>query len=188
MAVANARVTQVAAEVLILSNPNARVTQVAVEVLVGPVEANARLTQLAVEALIQNVDPATACSSPWTFPTPNPFPFPSIGGPQYKRFQEMEPSWGEFEVEFPDKVKIANTAQTSGIRHFQIDYEGLTEAEARTLDQHYISTRGGISFSMTVPRTGEALTKVRYEKYEVVPHTKKWAQIRRVILIKATNS
>lgn len=184
---AQVRVTQVAAEVLVLPIPQVRVTQVAAEVLVGALEANVRVTQLAIEALITNPTGTTTCADPWTFPEPNPFPFPAIGGPQYLYLEELTTDWGEYGQEAPDGVPEWGTIQTSAVRRFAIEYNGLSIAEARILDAHYESTRGGIAFSLTMPRSSEAISNVRYEEYKVNPHRVIWSQSRSITLVKFTN-
>lgn len=131
--------------------------------------------------------PATGCAAPWTIPTPTAFPFPSAGGPQYAYFEELEPAWGEFGHDFDDLTPAFNTIQSARIRRFAIEYDGLDEADAAVLDDHYDSTRGGLSFSITVPRTAEVITKVRYESYSRSAHTRVWAQTRSIRLIKYTN-
>ena len=184
------RVTQVTAEVLIEPIPTVRVTQVVAEVLIAPVDTNLLVTQIAAEVLIQPPTaalPGDACAPSWTFPAPNAFPFPLRGGPQYTRFQEIKPEWGEFGHNFPDKVPDYNTIQTAKIRYFEIDYAGLDQAQAKILDDHYKSTRGGVSFSATLPRSGEVITGLRYEEYKVIPHTKIWNQSRSVRFVKYTN-
>lgn len=184
---AQVRLTQVSAEVLVLPNPQVRLTQVSAEALIGPVEAMVRLTQVSAEVLIQSSTSATPCADPWTFPEPNPFPFPSIGGPQYNYIEEMAGDWGEFGHDGPDGVPEYNTIQTSPIRRFNIEYEGLSQADARILDAHFTSTRGGIGFTVTLPRTGEVITNCRYESYKINPHTKVWSQSRSVVIVKYSN-
>lgn len=184
----NARVTQQTIEVLLLpDSANVRLTQATIEVLLNPTpEPNVRVTQLTIEALILPSTSTNPCADAWAFPEPNPFPFPLAGGPLYKMFEEMMPDWGEHGGAFPDGVTAWNTIQTSAVRRWQIDYDGLDQNEADLLDDHFYSTRGGISFSMTVPRTGEVLTGVRYESYKSNGHVKIWAQARSMILVKGT--
>lgn len=184
---AQVRVTQVSAEVLIYPDTNVRVTQISAEALIGAVEANVRVTQLSAEALIAVSTSSNPCADPWTFPEPNPYPFPTIGGPQYLYIEEMATDWGEFGQEGPDGVPEWGTIQTSAVRRWTIEYNGLSVADANLLDAHYNSTRGGIAFTMTLPRSAEAVSNVRYESYKVNPHTRIWSQSRSVSLIKHTN-
>lgn len=184
-----ARVTQSVIEVLIEPISNLRITQAVVEVLVGPVEQNLRFSQAVIELLHALPSSGVApCQDIWTIPAPNPFPFPNYGGPRYKRFQEMKPDWGEFGGAFPDGTERFNTIQTSRIRMFEIEYDGLEQVDAQVLDNHFYSTRGGIGFTLVNPRTGETITNVRYESYKYPEHQKVWAQSRTIILKKPTNN
>lgn len=127
------------------------------------------------------------CPDEWTIPTPSAFPLPGVGpgdSPLYVRFNELAPAWGEFGHAFPDRKPVHNTIQSANTRFFQIEYAGLSEAQAAVLDDHWDSTRGVLSFSLTHPRTAEVLTGVRYETYERDAHEKKWSQRRRVLLKK----
>lgn len=182
----NLRVTQETMEVLLLpDSAKVRVTQAVLEVLLDPMStANLRATQFSLEALILPSTSANPCADPWAFPSPNPFPFPLNGGPIYTAFEELAQDWGEHGGAFPDGVPLWNTIQTTPVRRWRIEYNGLDQTEADLLDDHFYSTRGGISFSMTVPRTSEALTGVRYESYRSNGHQKIWAQSRSVILVK----
>lgn len=179
-------VTQVAVEALVLTTPAARLTQIAVEALVVPPNPTALLTQIAVEALITPVS-GDACAASWTFPTINPYPIPAAGGPQYLIFREEAPDWGEFGREFPDGNPAHNTLQSTGVRRFVINYDGLDQAEAAILDAHYESTRGAIAFTLVHPRTAESISNVRYEEYRRGTHRRIWSQSRQVKLIKYTN-
>lgn len=182
------RVTQSVIEVLVLPVPNLRNTQSVIEVLINPVvEPNLRVTQSVVEVLILPSTSSNPCADTWTLPAPNPFPLPANGGPQYKRFQEMKGDWGQFGGAFPDGNERFNTIQTARVRRFEIDYEGLDQAQAKVLDDHFYSTRGGISFTITHPRTGEIITGVRYESYKYPEHRRVWAQQRSILLRKPTN-
>lgn len=191
---AQVRLTQVSAEILVLPNPQVRLTQVSAEALIGPPEAGVRLTQVSAEVLLTDTSPAithpsgfTTCADPWVFPEPNPFPFPAIGGPQYSYIEEITPDWGEYGQEGPDGIPEYGTVQTSSIRRFSIEYDGLSQSEARQLDQHFSSTKGGVGFTMLVPRTGETITNCRYESYKVNSHIKIWSQSRSIVIVKYTN-
>lgn len=125
-----------------------------------------------------------ACSPPWVIPTASAFPFPAAGGPQHAYFAEIAPDWSEFTAKFSDGSIKANTIQTARIRRFVVEWTGLSAAQAATLDAHWSSTRGGLGFTMTNPRTAEVLTNVKYERYERSNHVKYWSQERRATLIK----
>lgn len=180
-----AQVTQVAAEpVMLPTDSDVRVTQVAAEPLLLPTNQKARVTGLAAEVV--RVTPFNNCELPWTFPIPAAYPAPSAGGPQYQYFDETEPDWGQFGHQFGDGNPKYNTLQSARVRRFIFDYEGLSESEAATLDDHYESTRGAISFTLTHPRTAEVLTGVRYEEYSRSPHVRVWSQARSTKLVRYT--
>lgn len=179
----NARTTQVAAEFLIEPIPNARTTQVAAEWLIAPPAPNAITTQLAAEWLIAPVS-GDPCAQPWTMPTPNPYPAPSEGGPQYIYFDEIAPEWNPFGQKMGDGNPRFATIQTAGVRRFVFEYAGLDVTQANQLDAHYESTRGRLGFTLRHPRTGEILTGVRYEEYSRNPHQKLWSQTRSVKLVR----
>lgn len=133
-------------------------------------------------------DTEGACGDPWTFPTIAAYPLPANGGPRPAYFQEVDGDWGEHTQKFADGTSQANTIQNSPIRIFRAEYEGLSEAEANTLDAHYHSTRGGLKFQLTHPYTSEVINGVRYREYSRSNHEQLWSQARSVELIKYVGS
>lgn len=178
-----AQVTQVAAEpVIAATSSTVRQTQVAAEPVMLPTNQKVRVTQIVGE--IVRVSAVNNCELPWTFPIPTAYPTPSAGGPQYSYFDEIEPDWGNFGHQFGDGNPKYGSLQFARIRRFVFDHEGLSESEAATLDDHYESTRGAISFTLTHPRTAEVLTGVRYENYSRSPHVRVWSQARTARLVR----
>lgn len=177
------RTTQAAAEFLLEGDPAARTTQVVAEFLVQPPIPTCFTSQVVVEFLVQSAG-AEGCELAWVMPTPNPYPTAANGGPIPVYFDEIRPEWGEFGREFADGNPAYNTIQTSRIRHFVFEYDGLDQAQAQVLDDHYNSTRGGLSFTLVHQRTGEIITGVRYEGYSRGPHVRVWSQTRSVKLVK----
>lgn len=157
----------------------ARVTQINLEELHLSDAAKARVTQLALEVLI--LPGASGCALPWTIPTPAAFPAVATIRPSY--FDELQGDWGEFGQLFGDLKPEFATLQAAKVRVFILRYTGLSVADAATLDDHYESTRGGLSFTFTQPRTSEALTGVRYAERPEADHTKIWAQSRSIKLV-----
>lgn len=145
------------------------------------------ITSFGAAACEAGVDTGDACSGTWTVPTVAAFPLPSNGGPQYALFQEIEGEWGEIKQTFPDGAMTANTIQTAPIRRFIVEWDGLSQAEAAALDAHYESSKGGLTFTLVRPDTGEVINGVRYEEYNRSGHQKIWAQPRSARLIKYTN-
>lgn len=125
----------------------------------------------------------SGCQASWTIPTPSALP---TGGIKFTYFQEIEGEWGEFGQDFPDGTPNTTTIQTSPIRRFEVEWDGLSEAEAQAMDAHWDSTSGGLKFTVTHPHTGETITNVRYEEYRRADHQKVWAQKRTAKLVKYT--
>jgi hypothetical protein len=179
----DARTTQIAAEFLVEPIPNARTSQIAAEFLVGQPEPQAITTQIVAEWLITSVGGA-GCQLSWVMPSPNPYPTAGAGGPIPIYFDEVEPEWGEFGKTFNDGAPVFSTIQTARTRNFAFQYDGLDQTQAKQLDDHYNSTRGGLSFTLIHPVTAEVITGVRYESYSRSPHTRVWSQARSVKLVR----
>lgn len=183
---AKARLTQLAfITVEVNANGSARLTQIPFLSLVVNTNTNARLTQLVWLTIVPAL--ADSCARPWTIPTPAAFPIPSVSGIQYTYFDELEPDWGNFGQQFPDLAPAFNTIQTARVRRFIFEWQGLDEAQCAVLDAHWESTRGGLPFTLTHPRTAEVISGVRYEQYERTPHRRVWSQSRAARLVKYTN-
>lgn len=178
------RITQAVVEVLLEGDPSARVTQVVVEAMVQPPSPIAIVTQAVCEVLITRPTTDEACAASWVMPTPNPYPTFSNGGPLPIYFDEMEPDFNEFGKQFADGRPVFNTIQTTHVRRFVFEYDGLDQDEAAILDDHWDSTRGALSFTLIHPRTAEVITGVRYEDYSRSPHQRVWSQTRSVKLVK----
>jgi len=157
----------------------ARVTQISLEELHLATAAKARVTQIALEVLI--LPGADNCAASWTLPTPAAFPSVATIRPAY--FDELQGDWGEFGQSFGDLFPSFATLQADKVRIFILRYEGLSAADAATLDAHYTSTRGGLSFQFTQPRTSEVLAGVRYAEAPTADHIKTWAQSRNIRLV-----
>lgn len=164
----------------------ARITQEAIEVIVAPSTRNMRDTQVAVEVVVSPVY-EHPCDHDWQVPIMDAYPTPGLmGGPQYLYFEEIEQEHRAFSQAFEDLHEDA-AITASGIRRFAIEYEGLTQAEAKGLDDHYAEARTVFPFTITVPRTGEVVAGVRYEEkegFKIPEPPKKWQQKRSVRLIK----
>lgn len=123
---------------------------------------------------IQGAETASVCAQPWTIPTPTALPQPpTAGAPIATRIQEVAPIWGEFGQTFSDGSSDHNTIQTTRIRRFEIDWEGLTKAEALVLDTHYNATANGLAFSITIPHTislGSVIANATTDKIEKAAH------------------
>lgn len=129
-------------------------------------------------------DTGDSCSGSWSLPSIGAFPLSAAGGPQHAYFQEVSGDWREYGQRFPDGKSAHNTILSSPIRRFICRWDGLTQAEAATLDAHFHSTRGGLKFTVTHPRTAEVVTGVRYRSYRRSAHRKIWSQAREAELVK----
>lgn len=114
-------------------------------------------------------------------PTPTAFPTVATIRPAY--FDEIQPEWGEFGQQHADLFPQFATLQADQVRVFVLRYTGLSASDAAILDAHWASTRGGLSFTFTQPRTLEVLTGVRYLERPESDHIKTWAQSRNVKLV-----
>lgn len=125
-------------------------------------------------------------SSLWQFTSPVPLPQPSnnSSAPLHVTFREVMNDWRNHQVTFDDTLTIGNTTLSVPIRQFEIVWDGLSVEQATILDQHYTSTRGGISFSMFYPHTGETLSNCRYSSYSRSSHSRYWSQSRQARIIK----
>lgn len=176
------RVTQVVPEPVILpTTANLQITQVVPEPVILPTMQRLRIAQLSVEVVVTNT--VNACETSWTFPAIADYPT----DPRHLYFNEIEPDWGNFGHQFGDNNPKFGTLQTARVRYFEFVYAGLDVAQATTLDDHYESTRGALSFTVTHPLTAEVIENVRYEKYKRSNHRKLWNQERSVLLVKFTN-
>jgi len=180
------RVTQAVAEPVITPTSQAlRVTQVAAEPIIGLTQRKLRVTQVVAEVVLMNA--VDTCEPSWTFPTIADYPQPANGGPYPLYFDEIVPEWGEYGQAMGDGKPLYGTLQTSRVRFFLFEYGGLLAADAATLDSHFATTRGALSFTMVHPVTAETITGVRYDSYQRSAHQKSWAQERTVRLVKYTN-
>jgi hypothetical protein len=141
-----------------------------------------------IGGMTQGSQTGDACSPAWAIPSPTALPQPpTAGAPRPVRFQEMSAAWGNHGQTFGDMSSAHNTIQTARVRRFEIEWDGLSEAEAATLDAHYDSTSGGLAFSITNPHTAETVTGCRYLSYTQSPLVRKWSQRRSAVVIKFTN-
>lgn len=118
------------------------------------------------------------------------YPTPASGGPRYlnyfKPIKDYRPITDE--SVFEDQSRDTNEHASNVPQLYELFYDGLTETEAKTLDDHHIANRFSTSFSFQEPRnepwtgtTGSTVT-VRYKEYERPKHEKVWSQSRRVVL------
>jgi hypothetical protein len=175
-----------------LRNPTASLEAVAVlgchnmqfenvEIVVGPGIG------IGSGAIAEGASAGSGCTAAWTLPTPSALPQPpTVGAPVPVRFQEVTPNWETYTTKFADNTQRANTQLRQQIRMFEVEWDGLSEANAQMLDAHYDSTGGGLSFSIVYPHTGETVTGCRYASYTRSPHTRYWSQTRTATIIRYT--
>ncbi len=101
-------------------------------------------------------------------------------------FEELEPEYRSYSQEFADLHMEANIVAEK-IRRFAFEYDGLSAADAQMLDDHYALAKTAFGFQLTVPRTGEVITGVRYDGkdgFKIPNHKKVWVRSRSVRLVR----
>lgn len=123
---------------------------------------------------------------------PSAFPDTSTVGQKYLKYLKHVPSYDDVTLEskYEDGGKDYNTSADTPPQLWTLEYDGLTETQAKVLDDHYASAKGKVlGFSFTEPRnvpwstTGSTYTDVHYEEY-TKDHSKVWGQKRTVVLAK----
>lgn len=113
------------------------------------------------------------------FGSPGPYPIPSVtvitsggaevGGPQYLKFHQYQPSYADVVDEhiYEDEGASYVIANENAPIIFLFEYDGLLEEEAAILDNHRADAYGpAFSFTLTNPRTGQVFQGVRYLDWE----------------------
>lgn len=122
----------------------------------------------------------------------NEYPTPAFGGPQYLKYIKHAKDYEEITefAKFEDGGLDTNEHATDAAQRYEFIYGGLTETQAKVLDDHYTTNRRSATFTLQEPRnvpwshtTGSSVT-VRYESYERPDHEHYDVQARRVVLIK----
>ena len=111
------------------------------------------------------------------------FPVPTNSGPAIINRQVADMT--DYEVityKFDDGGADVNVVPC-GPRKWMLDYDGLSEAEAALLDNHYDLAKGRANDFTFLDREGVSHIGVMYESYDRPKHTKYWAQARRIVLI-----
>ena len=120
------------------------------------------------------------------------FPNTATVGQTYLKYFKHVPSYDEITIDskYEDGGKDYNTSADTPPQRWTLEYDGLTEAQAKVLDDHYASALGTVlGFSFTEPRnvpwttTGSTYTDVHYENY-TKNHTQVGIQSREIVLIK----
>lgn len=121
----------------------------------------------------------------------NEYPTPAFSGPPYLKYLKRAKDYKEITdfARFEDGGVDTNEHASDAPQRYEFIHGGLTETQAKVLDDHYNTNRLSATFSFQEPRnepwttTGSTVT-VRYESYERTEHGKVWSQGRRTVLIK----
>ena len=121
----------------------------------------------------------------------NEFPTPAFSGPKPLNYFRRAKDYKDITdiSEFDDLGRDTNEHASDAPQYYELTYDGLTETEAKVLDDHYNTNRLSGTFSFQEPRnepwtsTGSTVT-VRYDSYERSKHSYYNVQARRVVLIK----
>lgn len=125
---------------------------------------------------------------------PSAFPNTATVGQTYLKFTREKADWDAVTIKstYEDSGADFNLSATVPSQRWTLEYGGLTETQAKVLDDHFDSAQGQVfGFSYTEPRnypwsgtTGTAYTDVHYESYERSHDPKLWTQTRKIVLIK----
>lgn len=107
------------------------------------------------------------------------------GGPAAVKQMLLPPEFVTTIFKFEDGGEDVNV-RPCGPQRWVLVYEGLTEAEAKILDDHFNLAKDGVNdFSFYYARAGASYSGVRYASYQVSPHVKYTILTRRIELIRS---
>ncbi len=114
------------------------------------------------------------------------YPTPDIGGPTIAVLQKLPVEFpGSTSKEFKDGGASYGSSNPNGLQKWLLIHQGLTTAEATTLDNHWSSANGIYGgFTFRDPRTGTTYSDVHYESYEYPQHKRITMTERRTVLVK----
>lgn len=116
--------------------------------------------------------------------TVSAYPTPNNSGPAINRLTDLPAEFKVIRYEFDDGGAEVNV-MPCGVQRWQLDYEGLSSADAATLLTHFNLAKGRVNdFSFTHPREGVIYTGVKYESFVISDHQKHWALPRKIVLVK----
>lgn len=114
--------------------------------------------------------------------TVSAFPTPDQGGPVINRQVNVTPDYKVINYDFDSGARRSNVTPCGPMR-FQLEYQGLTEAEAAIIDAHFDLAKGKTNdFSFYDERTGHVYTGVRYEAFGKGQHQRYFVQSRTITL------
>lgn len=125
---------------------------------------------------------------------PSAYPNTSTVGFTYTKYTKEKADWDAITIEsiYEDQGADYNQSATTAPQRWTLEYDILTETQAKVLDDHYDSTKGKVlGFNFTEPRNypwshaaGTTFTDVHYESYEREHGEHLSIQRRRVVLVK----
>lgn len=163
-----------------------RVTQAFIEVWYAINSSTARVTQQMIEVLAREYFVDDTINQELAILSPDSYPVPSLGGPTYSSLLALPPLYALNVQRFKTGGRDFRLKADAYILQWVIQYDFLTNANAATLDEHWVSARGHwAGFDFVDPRSGSTFRNVHYAPggLEVKPGRKRWAPVREIKLI-----
>lgn len=132
-------------------------------------------------------------ANPDFYPTPPHRGGKALGAPDYERFFEPTPDYGELIIthKFPDGGVHLSTTGDVPPQTYVFEYRGLKPVQAALLDAHHASAFGHLfDFSFVHPKTRLTISGVRYAEDGFVrshERNRSWIQHRLVTLVRRAN-
>lgn len=108
----------------------------------------------------------------------------NLGGPLPVKQVDYPPDFEVIRYRMEDGG-IKTNVRPCGPVLVELEYDGLSESEAAVLDDHWELAKGKTNtFPYFDRRAGITYTGVRYEGFEIIPHTKYWSLARKIVLVR----
>lgn len=118
-------------------------------------------------------------------PTCSQFPSVSIGGPRPLKLVVREQEYPTGSLVFEDGGIETNITSPCGRMEMDLTYDGLSQAEAQLLDDHFDEAKKDVNdFLFLDYHSGRLLAGCKYVSYRKPQHTKHWSGKRQITLVK----